>query len=92
MSGRESQNQKFVGAASGGGEADGTELAGAVAQHVFRAIGAAADDVQTVFGGDAADVAALFLVWALAETERCVGLPLPHSKTKAVSHSLALNT
>ena len=68
----------IVGAASGAGEADGTELAGAVAQHVFRAIGAAADDVQTVFGEDAADVAALFLVWALAETERCVAAPLPH--------------
>ena len=31
----------------------------------------AADDMKTVFGEDAADLAAQFLVWALAETERC---------------------
>ncbi len=56
---------------TGGGEADGTDFAGAMAQRVFRTIGSAADDVNAVFGDDAADLAAQFLVWALAETERC---------------------
>ena len=59
------------GVLSGGGEADGTDFAGAMAQRVFRTIGSAADDVKAVFGDDAADLAAQFLVWALAETERC---------------------
>ena len=45
-----------------------------MAQRVFRTIGTAADDVKAVFGDDASDLAAQFLVWALAETERC-GLP-----------------
>ena len=45
-----------------------------MAQRVFRTIGAAADDMKTVFGEDAADLAAQFLVWALAETERCVSI------------------
>ena len=56
---------------TGGGEADGTEFAGAMAQRVFRTIGTAADDVKAVFGEEATDLAALFLVWALQETERC---------------------
>ena len=43
-----------------------------MAQRVFRTIGTAADDVKAVFGDDATDLAAQFLVWALAETERCV--------------------
>jgi hypothetical protein len=42
-----------------------------MAQRVFRTIGTAADDMKTVFGDDADDLAAQFLVWALAETERC---------------------
>jgi len=41
-----------------------------MAQHVFGAIGAAADDTKIVFGEGGSDISALFLVWALAETER----------------------
>lgn len=55
---------------AGGGEADGTDFAGVMAQRVFSTIGTAADDVAAVFGVDASDLSAAFLVWALQETER----------------------
>lgn len=43
-----------------------------MAQRVFGTVGAAADDVAAVFGKEASDLSAAFLVWALQETERCV--------------------
>lgn len=43
-----------------------------MAQRVFGTVGAAADDVAAVFGEEASDLSAAFLVWALQETERCV--------------------
>ncbi|KAK9823889.1 hypothetical protein WJX72_006201 [[Myrmecia] bisecta] len=64
---------------TGGGDADGTEYAGALAQKVFRAIGVAADDVAAVFGEDAYELGALFMVWALQETERCALLLKRHA-------------
>ncbi len=60
----------LVSAISGGGEADGTEFAGAMAQKVFGAIAAAAEDTNAVFGEQAPDLSAAFLVWALQETDR----------------------
>ncbi len=42
-----------------------------MAQRVFGTVGAAADDVAAVFGEEASDLSAAFLVWALQETERC---------------------
>ena len=54
----------------GGGEADGTEFAGVMAQRVFSTIGTAAEDVAAVFGNEAPDLSAAFMVWALQETER----------------------
>lgn len=41
-----------------------------MAQRVFSTIGSAADDVTAVFGEEAPDLSAAFLVWALQETER----------------------
>ena len=55
---------------AGGGEADGTDFAGVMAQRVFSTIGIAADDVAAVFGDEAPDLSAAFMVWALQETER----------------------
>lgn len=55
---------------AGGGEADGTEFAGVMAQRVFSTIGTAAEDVAAVFGNEAPDLSAAFMVWALQETER----------------------
>lgn len=66
---------------TGGGEADGTDFAGVMAQRVFSTIGSAADDVTAVFGEEASDLSAAFLVWALQETERAATLLKRHALT-----------
>lgn len=58
---------------------DGTEFAAVMAHKLCSAVAAAADDVAAVFGDDTTDLTALFMVWALGETDRC-----------ALSHNSAL--
>lgn len=41
-----------------------------MAHKLCSAVAAAADDVAAVFGDDAADLTALFMVWSLDETDR----------------------
>lgn len=63
-------------ASSGGGDADGSDYAAALGQKLALCLAAAADDVAAVFGptGGDAELAAAFLVWALHQTERWVGI------------------
>ncbi|KAK9836141.1 hypothetical protein WJX81_004415 [Elliptochloris bilobata] len=55
---------------AGGGDADGVEYAGALAQSVFRALAAAADDTAALSSASAPELSSLLVVWALQETER----------------------
>ncbi|PSC67429.1 exocyst complex component EXO84B-like [Micractinium conductrix] len=78
-------------AASGGGDADGSDYAAALGQKLALALAAAADDLHCVFGSGAAPVGgsdgggtgaeldAAFLVWALHQTERTCHLLRKHA-------------
>lgn len=63
-------------ASSGGGDADGSDYAAALGQKLALCLAAAADDVAAVFGpaGGEAELSAAFVVWALHQTERWVGM------------------
>lgn len=50
---------------AGGGDADGAEYAGALAQAVFRAMAAAADDTAALSSASAPELSSLLVVWAL---------------------------
>lgn len=64
---------------SGGGDPDGTEYAGGLAQRTFIAVGRAADDVSGVFGAGCQEVQALFTVWATKEAKQCASLLRRHA-------------
>lgn len=56
---------------SGGGDADGSDYAAALGQKLALGLAAAADDCSAVWGQPAPpELAAVFLVWALHQTER----------------------
>ncbi len=60
-------------AGAGGGDADGVEYAGALAQAVFRAL--AADDMAALASAAAPELSALLVVWALQARTPAPGAP-----------------
>jgi hypothetical protein len=62
-------------AGAGGGDADGVEYAGALAQAVFRALAAAADDMAALASAAAPELSALLVVWALQARTPAPGAP-----------------
>ena len=65
---------------AGGGDADGAEYAGALAQAVFRAMAAAADDTAALSSASAPELSSLLVVWALqarAPWLMCLAPPSP---------------
>jgi hypothetical protein len=68
-----------IGPATGGGDPDGLDYAGGLTQRTCLAISRAADDLDAVFGPRAADVGALFTVWATREARACAQLLRRHA-------------